>query len=623
MGLTNTTVEALQRGEPGATRERHTFVVERNHAEVIEVDDLQFHPGSSIALPAPIARPKDRENETISALSALAQLLEEHGGRPLWIAGHADDGKSGRFNETLATRRAQNVLALAQGDADAFAASCFSVDCKPLQSLLAWAARVHGLGCDPGPVSGQNNAATRAALLRFRTAHGERFKTSFPPLLAASPEDFRAFFTLYDLSLADLLEIEPEELAGKRGALTFHSPSTSGAGGGFPVPKGPRTQELRSSAGRRVDLVLFDPAVAIPEVGATGEAAYANELRALLRYVAPKRPPGSVCVRLTGMYFEINKCFMLPPAVRGIRKLVSLYEDNPTGELLIVGHTDASGRPSYNMTLSLERARAMAAYLTDDHDAWLEWYGDDKPQLKRWGRGEDMAMLRALPSWPEHRAARDPIKSYQASRGLDDDGIIGPDTRRQLVHDYMALDGTSLPEGITPVVHGCGESFPLQHGKSDLTEEEAAADRRVELYLFPDGIVPPPPAETSEPGTAEYGKWTRRLVDRYDISKALGADLVVVLRAETPYDDSETALTLEGESGRRTIRIDSSKVAEDFIAGTRTWRFEGMPVGKYALRAHHGDVSYTIARDIEIRTDGVTLPPNDASQTSGNNQAQA
>jgi len=74
-------------------------------------------------------------------------------------------------------------------------------------------------------------------------------------------------------------------------------------------------------------------------------------------------------VRLVGAFFDTNKCFLLPSAMTGIRKLVAVYDKHPKGEMLIVGHTDTSGDPSYNDPLSLERAEAVKAYLTDDVDA--------------------------------------------------------------------------------------------------------------------------------------------------------------------------------------------------------------------------------------------------------------
>src|SRR5215475_252954 len=70
-------------------------------------------------------------------------------------------------------------------------------------------------------------------------------------------------------------------------------------------------------------------------------------------------------VRLVGMFFDLNKCFMLPSAVPGIKGIKAQYQKHPASNLLIVGHTDTSGAEDFNATLSVERADAMAAYLTD------------------------------------------------------------------------------------------------------------------------------------------------------------------------------------------------------------------------------------------------------------------
>ena len=67
-----------------------------------------------------------------------------------------------------------------------------------------------------------------------------------------------------------------------------------------------------------------------------------------------------------------------------------------------------------------------------------------KPQKKRWGGTEDQAMFDVLPDSSDHKTQENPVKSYQKSRGLSDDGIIGPNTRKQLIADYMALDRTTL-----------------------------------------------------------------------------------------------------------------------------------------------------------------------------------
>jgi outer membrane protein OmpA-like peptidoglycan-associated protein len=517
MGLKKAVVEELQRGQVGATQERHTFATERNPANVIEIDDLQFHVGSSIVMPAPIATAPKPENATITGLSAIAQLFEQHESRPLWVAGHADDTKVALLNQELAKKRAENALAIVKGDADAFAASCTQLDCKPLQTLLAWASRVHAHDCDPGPIDGDNNTATRAALDRFRAHHAERFDVTFNPLPEPTPDDWKAFFTLYDLTLAELLELEPDALAGKRSALVFHDPSVLGAGDRFALPSGPRALELRSASKRRVDLVLFDPAVTIPKIDDTGAAVYADELRVLLSYLPPERPPGVTCVRLLGMFFDTNKNFLLPIALRGLRRVVEIYEETPEAEVLIVGHTDTSGDAAFNDKLSLERAESMLAYLKDDVDTWLKRYDKSVPEKKRWGAVEDELMLEAMPDIDTKPADEDLVKWFQRTRELAKvDGICGKDTRTKLIGEYMAFDGTTLPASAAATVHGCGENFPTG---ATADGQRVQQDRRVELFFFEDGIDPPPPGDNSGPDGAEYPRWRARTTRTTDISE--------------------------------------------------------------------------------------------------------
>jgi outer membrane protein OmpA-like peptidoglycan-associated protein len=73
--------------------------------------------------------------------------------------------------------------------------------------------------------------------------------------------------------------------------------------------------------------------------------------------------PWCIRARLIGMFFDTNKAFLLPSAMGGIRGVKHLYDENLGSELLIVGHTDTTGDPSYNDPLSVERAESVAAYL--------------------------------------------------------------------------------------------------------------------------------------------------------------------------------------------------------------------------------------------------------------------
>lgn len=90
--------------------------------------------------------------------------------------------------------------------------------------------------------------------------------------------------------------------------------------------------------------------------------------------------PRVVLARLLGMWFDTSKCFLIPTARPTLPRLQSIYDRNPNTHLLVVGHTDLAGQPSYNDPLSVERAKSILAYLTNDVEAW---YGAGKPAEKR------------------------------------------------------------------------------------------------------------------------------------------------------------------------------------------------------------------------------------------------
>lgn len=235
------------------------------------------------------------------------------------------------------------------------------------------------------------------------------------------------------------------------------------------------------------------------------------ELEEGQRYLITVRPK-AVVLRFSGVLFDTNKNFLLPGTLPHLRQLTRIYKERPDNKLLIVGHTDTSGDVEYNDVLSLERARAVQAFLERDVAAWLERYEPSVPAAKRWGSAEDSLMLHALPVGDADEA--DPIRQFQASRGLEVDGITGPQTRTALIEEYMALPGLELPEEMSITVHGCGEHFPLDGSGLELDtapadDQHDALDRRVELFFFDKAITPPPPGENSSKTSTEYKEWRK------------------------------------------------------------------------------------------------------------------
>ena len=282
------------------------------------------------------------------------------------------------------------------------------------------------------------------------------------------------------------------------------------------------------------------------------------ELEAEKKYTFMLRPPVALA-RLHGMYFDTNKCFLLPTAVASLKRLVETYALHPDSELLIVGHTDTAGSEAFNLELSAERAEAMKAYLRDDADTWLAWYDEGVRESKRWGKHEDLRMIDALvpddefgegshvaayQEWhngeaPDARREDQPRSRPDGWEELKVDGILGPKTRRQLILDYMNLDSTSLEDDVRVVTYGCGEYFPLEDEEGEVDQdagddddddgEDVQFDRRVEVFFFakPFGILPPVPGvadgESSKQATKAakgdelYPEWRRRVSRFYAI----------------------------------------------------------------------------------------------------------
>jgi outer membrane protein OmpA-like peptidoglycan-associated protein len=235
--------------------------------------------------------------------------------------------------------------------------------------------------------------------------------------------------------------------------------------------------------------------------------------------------PLVILVRLLGRLFDTDKCFLLPAALHGVQELVRLRKEYEQTDVLIVGHTDTSAAQDYNVDLSLERTSAMRAYLLDDADSWLAWYGQDKQYSKRWGTTEDTAMIGTLlagTAYPPtvlgyqqwHNAEATQAGGYAA---LTEDGEIGPLTRKQLILDYMHREDTTVPPDTLIEAHGCGEYFPLDATGEHL--DAAAADgqheqedRRVEVFLFPKelGILPVVPGKKAKKAEKEYPEWRHR-----------------------------------------------------------------------------------------------------------------
>lgn len=65
-------------------------------------------------------------------------------------------------------------------------------------------------------------------------------------------------------------------------------------------------------------------------------------------------------IAIYGIYFDFDKAEILPESQPQIEQLAALLKAKPYLSILVVGHTDAQGEFEYNMTLSQQRAQAIA-----------------------------------------------------------------------------------------------------------------------------------------------------------------------------------------------------------------------------------------------------------------------
>lgn len=294
------------------------------------------------------------------------------------------------------------------------------------------------------------------------------------------------------------------------------------------------------------------------------------------------------CVRLVGMLFELNKAFLLPGALEGIRLLAHMYQRIPNAEILVVGHTDRTGKAFRNDSLSLERARAVIAFMTDDVDAWLACYGDDMDASRRWGPTEDLAMLSSLPlgARPYYSAEHDEhsfaaaVRRFQGAHDLVVDGAPGPQTRRALVAQYMAMDGTTLPAGTNALAHGCGEHFPVVATEDGVEQLE---NRRVEVFFFSTGIAPAPATKNSEAGATEYPQWNNAVDEERTFTPSLAGRGTVAVATDYAIGYAHhVGLVLElrsvdGAYVRRVEPPDAADAPDELLAVT----FEDVPVASF------------------------------------------
>jgi outer membrane protein OmpA-like peptidoglycan-associated protein len=123
-------------------------------------------------------------------------------------------------------------------------------------------------------------------------------------------------------------------------------------------------------------------------VGGTAGAVIGHQMDQQAKEIK-QNIPGAIVERVgeglqvtfeSGLLFDYDSDVLRSPARQNLATLAASLEKYPNTDLMIVGHTDATGPDDYNMTLSQRRAAAAANYLASQ--------GVARTRLRSTGRGE-------------------------------------------------------------------------------------------------------------------------------------------------------------------------------------------------------------------------------------------
>jgi hypothetical protein len=321
------------------------------------------------------------------------------------------------------------------------------------------------------------------------------------------------------------------------------------------------------------------------------------------------RRPAVRRVRLLGMLFDANKCFLLPNALPGILSIVSQHRERPDAKVLIVGHAGGD-EDLKGADIAVDRADMVAAYLTGKPQPWLAWFAKDKPERSRWGTREVQLMLSALPdafytgyaSGVTDGPTRRAIKDFQASQGLEPDGKAGGATLKALVNAYLNLEDTTLGQDMVPTTHGCEGHF-----EDDKTSEGFEPDdRRMEVFFFDGELSPAPGGKVSQAGAPEYTAWRSALVSTRDFEHH-GIHVQIIDSKKHPVPRAEVHLV--GPTTGEAVAD-----AHGFVS------FAGLKPGEYTLNAEKGGLkvgSYKITYPTAKTQPGYAKPKKKPSSQKG------
>jgi len=92
-----------------------------------------------------------------------------------------------------------------------------------------------------------------------------------------------------------------------------------------------------------------------------------KELQKIQGVEVTRPSEGEIAVNLTNdILFDFNSSSLRPESQQTLADLASNFRNYPDEQVTIEGHTDSVGTPSYNQTLSEQRASAVSSYLSTE-----------------------------------------------------------------------------------------------------------------------------------------------------------------------------------------------------------------------------------------------------------------
>ena len=249
-----------------ATGEEHVVEVETFEGLRVEMADAHFNFDSAVLLPddgPDVPRP-DSEEPRITALAVLRACLlhaKDNASQKVVVAGHTDTVGSPSYNLGLSQLRADNTRAALVGNRDEWVKTALVKNvAADAQRILRFVALTLGWDCDPGPVDNEQGPRTRAGVKGFQRRYNDELRRAIDVDGVVGKETWGAFFDVYMLELATLLELDDAGLANLQKGIKFvdSAHAAVGCGENHPIEAASK-DEFRSATNRRVEVLFFDP----------------------------------------------------------------------------------------------------------------------------------------------------------------------------------------------------------------------------------------------------------------------------------------------------------------------------------------------------------------------------